>query len=122
MILRVLSVVVVALASGCGSMPFSGPATYVPQPAAGQEVIENPHAGGFSLQSRHPSSVVRVQQMVGDNLEEHGALFKVIVLNTGPSAVPFGLGSIGAQSGKTPVAVIDRSKVRRAREREEILR
>ena len=62
-------------------------------------------------------SVVRVQQMVGDNLEEHGALFKVIVLNAGHSAVPFGLGSIGALSGKTPVAVIDRNKVAESRTR-----
>ena len=112
MTLRILSVVVVVLASGCAGMPFSGPPTYVPQPAAGQDVVENPHAGGYSLQSRHPSSVARLQQMVGDNLEEHGALFKVIVLNTGPQPVPFGLGSISAQSGKTPVAVIDHAKVR----------
>lgn len=116
MIQRILAVTVVALASGCGSMPFSGPPTYVPQPAAGQDVVENPHAGGYSLQSRHPGSVVRVQQMVGDNLEEHGALFKVIVLSTGPEPLPFGLGSISAHSGRTPVAVIDHAKVRELEE------
>jgi len=113
---RILSVVMVALASGCASMPFSGPATYVPQPQAGQDVVENPHAGGYSLQSSQARSVARVQQMVGDNLEEHGALFKVIVLNTGPQPVPFGLGSISAQSGKTPITVVDHNKVRELEE------
>jgi len=99
--LRTLCVSALFFVGGCSSMPLGGPPTLVPQPSAGQDVKENPASGGQGLQSIGQSSIVRVQQMFGDNLEEHGALFEVVVVNLDNRSVSFGLEDIGVETKGT---------------------
>lgn len=111
MTIRLLIAVSALITAGCGSMPFSGPPTYEPQISAGQEVRENRHAGGFALQSTQARSMARLQQVLGDNLEEHGALFKLVVVNTGSEGLTFGIEDVTAKRGGKPVAVVDHSRL-----------
>lgn len=111
MTLRPLILTAALLAAGCGSTPFSGPSTFIPHPLPGHEVRENRHAGGFAVQSSQARSMVRLQQVMGDNLEEHGALFKLVVLNTGAEGLSFGVEDLSATRGGKALAIVDRSRL-----------
>lgn len=111
MLIRIALVLLVLAASGCAAMPFGGPPTFVPQAAPGQDVKENPYAGGVALQSVGTHSMARLQQVLGDNLEEHGALFKVVVLNTGAEALSFGEEDVEVVTAGKPGALISRSRL-----------
>jgi|SRR6185503_4167602 len=101
-----------ACATGGGSLGGAGgPPTFVPQVASGQEVRQNSLNGGFLLQSKQDRSVVRLQQMFGDNLEEHGALFQVVVLNLGPDAFSFGPDDIKVEINGQPGALVSRERL-----------
>jgi hypothetical protein len=109
--LRTLCASGLFLVAGCSSMPLGGPPTLVPQPSAGQDVKENPASGGQALQSIGQSSIVRVQQMFGDNLEEHGALFEVVVVNLDNRSVSFGLEDIGVETKGQPGSIVSRTRL-----------
>jgi len=98
-------------ACAAGPMGAGGPPTFVPQVSSGQEVRENRLNGGFAVQSKQDRSVVRLQQMFGDNLEEHGALFQVVVLNLGPGALSFGPDDIKVELAGQPGALISRDRL-----------
>jgi hypothetical protein len=110
---RTLAASLLSLLAACaaGPMGAGGPPTFVPQISSGQEVRENRAAGGYALQSAQTRSVVRVQQMFGDNLEEHGALFQVVVLNLGPGALDFGPDDIKVEIAGEPGMMITRDRL-----------
>ncbi len=114
MIRRIAAASLLCLLAACAAGPMGGaggPPTFVPQVSSGQEVRQNSLNGGFLLQSKQDRSVVRLQQMFGDNLEEHGALFQVVVLNLGPGALSFGPDDIKVEVAGQPGALVSRDRL-----------
>jgi hypothetical protein len=105
--MRWIAIAASLVLGGCASLPFGGPPTYLPVPGAEQVVKPNSDTGGYALQSVAANSAVRVEQVMGDNLEEHGALFSVAVLNRGDAPVAFGPEYVKATVKGEPRKVID---------------